>query len=151
MTVYLVGAGPGDPGLLTVRGAEVLARADVVLYDRLSVASLLDLAPAAARRIAVGKTPRGPSTPQDEINRLLVDHGRSGATVVRLKGGDPFVFARGGEEAAVLRAAGVPFEVVPGVTSAIAVPAYGGVPGTHRGLATAFTGVTGPEDPGAAT
>ncbi|MGD9798235.1 MAG: uroporphyrinogen-III C-methyltransferase [Acidimicrobiia bacterium] len=151
MTVYLVGAGPGDPGLLTVRGAEVLARADVVLYDRLSVASLLDLAPAAARRIAVGKTPRGPSTPQDEINRLLVDHGRSGATVVRLKGGDPFVFARGGEEAAVLRAAGVPFEVVPGVTSAIAVPAYGGVPVTHRGLATSFTVVTGHEDPWAAT
>jgi uroporphyrinogen III methyltransferase/synthase len=151
VTVYLVGAGPGDPGLLTVRGAEVLARADVVLYDRLSVASLLDLAPADALRVAVGKTPRGPSTPQEEINRLLVEHGRAGSTVVRLKGGDPFVFARGGEEAAALREAGIAFEVVPGVTSAIAVPAYGGVPVTQRGMATSFTVVTGHEDPWAAT
>jgi uroporphyrinogen III methyltransferase/synthase len=151
VTVYLVGAGPGDPGLLTRRGAQLLARADVVLYDRLSVASLLELAPPGAERIAVGKTPRGPSTPQEEINRLLVEHGRAGRTVVRLKGGDPFVFARGGEEAAALVEAGVPFEVVPGVTSAIAVPAYGGVPVTHRGLATSFTVVTGHEDPWSAT
>lgn len=151
MTVFLVGAGPGDPGLLTVRGADVLGRADVVIYDRLSIASLLDLVPAGAIRVGVGKTPRGPSTPQDEINRLLVEHGRSGATVVRLKGGDPFVFARGGEEAAALVEAGVPFEVVPGVTSAIAVPAYAGVPLTSRGTSTSFTVVTGHEDPWAAT
>jgi uroporphyrinogen III methyltransferase/synthase len=151
VTVYLVGAGPGDPGLLTVRGAELLRRADVVVYDRLSVASLLDLAPPAAERIPVGKTPRGPSTPQDDINALLVAHGRAGRTVVRLKGGDPFVFARGGEEAAALAAAGVAFEVVPGITSAIAAPAYAGVPLTQRGYATSFTVVTGHEDPWAAT
>ena len=151
MTVYLVGAGPGDPGLLTVRGAEVLARADVVVYDRLSVASLLDLAPAGAERISVGKTPRAPSTPQEEINRLLVEHGSAGREVVRLKGGDVFVFARGGEEASALQDAGVDFEIVPGITSAIAVPAYAGVPVTHRGLATSFTVVTGHEDPWAAT
>src|SRR5438270_8289895 len=102
MTVYLVGAGPGDPGLLTVRGAEVLRRADVVVYDRLSVASLLDLAPASAERISVGKAPRHPSMAQEAINALLVERGRSGAEVVRLKGGDPFVFARGGEEAQAL-------------------------------------------------
>ncbi len=151
MTVYLVGAGPGDPGLLTVRAAEVLARADVVIYDRLSIAALLDLAPASATRISVGKTPRGPSTPQDEINRLLVEHGRTAEVVVRLKGGDVFVFARGGEEAAALADAGVEFEVVPGITSAIAVPAYAGIPVTHRGLSTSFTVVTGHEDPWAAT
>ena len=151
MTVYLVGAGPGDPGLLTLRGAEVLARADVVIYDRLSVSTLLDLAPAAAERISVGKTPRGPSTPQDEINGLLVEHGRRHETVVRLKGGDPFVFARGGEEALALSAAGVPFEIVPGITSAIAAPAYAGVPVTHRGMSTSFTVVTGHEDPWSAT
>jgi uroporphyrinogen III methyltransferase/synthase len=146
MTVFLVGAGPGDPGLLTVRGAEVLRRADVVVYDRLSVASLLDLAPEGAERIPVGKAPgRGPS--QDEINALLVDKGRSGATVVRLKGGDPFVFARGGEEAAALAGAGIPFEVVPGITSAIAAPAYAGIPVTLRYSSTSFTVVTGHEDP----
>src|SRR5207237_4480547 len=108
VTVYLVGAGPGDPGLLTVRGAEVLARADVVVYDRLSVASLLDLAPPAAQRISVGKAPGHPSMPQDEINALLVDRGRAGQEVVRLKGGDPFVFAGGGEVAKALLDAGVP-------------------------------------------
>jgi uroporphyrinogen III methyltransferase/synthase len=152
VTVYLVGAGPGDPGLLTVRGKEVLERADVVVYDRLSVASLLELAPPAAERISVGKTPRGPSTDQADINALLVERGSvPGSTVVRLKGGDPFVFARGGEEAQALADAGVPFEVVPGITSAIAVPAYAGVPVTHRGLSTSFTVVTGHEDPWAAT
>ena len=149
--MYLVGAGPGDPGLLTVRGAELLARADVVVYDRLSVTSLLDLAPASAERISVGKTPRGPSTPQEEINALLVERGKAGLEVVRLKGGDPFVFARGGEEAAALADAGIPFEIVPGITSAIAVPAYAGVPVTHRGMSTSFTVVTGHEDPWAAT
>jgi uroporphyrinogen III methyltransferase/synthase len=151
MTVYLVGAGPGDPGLLTLRGAEVLRRADVVIYDRLSIAALLDLAPPHAERISVGKTPRGPSTPQEEINRLLVEHGRAGREVVRLKGGDVFVFARGGEEAAALQAEGIPFEIVPGITSAIAVPAYAGVPVTHRGMSTSFTVVTGHEDPWAST
>jgi uroporphyrinogen III methyltransferase/synthase len=151
VTVHLVGAGPGDPGLLTVRGAEVLRRADVVVHDRLSGSSLLDLAPAGAERIGVGKTPRGPTTPQDEINRLLVEKGRAGLTVVRLKGGDPFVFGRGGEEAAALAAAGVPFEVVPGITSAVAVPAYAGVPVTHRGLSTSFTVVTGHEAPWASS
>ena len=151
MTVYLVGAGPGDPGLITVRGAEVLGRADVVVYDRLSVATLLDLAPATAERISVGKTPRGPSTSQEEINALLVERGKSGQEVVRLKGGDPFVFARGGEEVRALLDAGVPFEIVPGITSAIAAPAYAGVPVTHRGMSTSFTVVTGHEDPWAAT
>jgi uroporphyrinogen III methyltransferase / synthase len=145
MTVYLVGGGPGDPGLITVRGAEVLARADVVVYDRLSVATLLDLAPPAAERISVGKAPGRASLPQAEINALLVERGKAGEEVVRLKGGDPFVFARGGEEAAALRAAGVPFEIVPGITSAVAVPAYAGMPVTHRGLASTFTIVTGQE------
>ncbi|MBL8779251.1 MAG: uroporphyrinogen-III C-methyltransferase [Acidimicrobiales bacterium] len=147
MTVYLVGAGPGDPGLLTVRAAEVLAAADVVIYDRLSLDGLLALAPAGAERISVAKVPGGLSTPQDEINALLVERGRAGQAVVRLKGGDPFVFARGGEEAAALLAAEVPFEVVPGVTSAIAVPAYAGIPVTLRHSSTSFTVVTGHEDP----
>jgi uroporphyrin-III C-methyltransferase len=147
VTVYLVGAGPGDPGLLTVKGAKVLGRADVVVYDRLSVASLLDLAPPDAERISVGKAPGHPSVLQSAINALLVERGRNGATVVRLKGGDPFVFARGGEEAEALRAAGVPFEVVPGITSAIGVPAYAGIPVTMRHSATAFTVVTGHEEP----
>ena len=146
MTVYLVGAGPGDPGLLTVRGAAVLGRADVVVYDRLSVESLLDLAPAAAERISVGKAPGHASRSQAEINALLVERGRSGATVVRLKGGDPFVFARGGEEAAALIEARVPFEVVPGISSAVAVPAYAGIPLTLRHSSTSFTVVTGHED-----
>lgn len=147
MTVYLVGAGPGDPGLLTVRGAEVLAAADVVVHDRLSAASLLDLAPADAERINVGKSPRGPSVPQDDINALLVDHGRAGRHVVRLKGGDPFVFARGAEEAAALADAGIDYEVVPGITSAIAAPAYAGIPVTMRYSSTSVTIVTGHEDP----
>ena len=147
MTVYLVGAGPGDPDLLTLRGAEVLARADVVVYDRLSVASLLDLAPATAERISVGKQPAGPRTSQEDINALLVARGQAGQQVVRLKGGDPFVFARGGEEAAALAAADVAFEVVPGITSAVAVPAYAGIPVTMRYSSTSFTVVTGHEDP----
>ena len=142
MTVYLVGAGPGDPGLLTVRGAEVLARADVVLHDRLAEASLLDLAPAGAERIDVGKRPGGP-VDQEAINALLVARGAAGLEVVRLKGGDPFVFGRGGEEALALLEAGVAFEVVPGVSAAVAAPAYAGVPLTHRGLSTSFTVLTG--------
>jgi uroporphyrinogen III methyltransferase/synthase len=142
VTVYLVGAGPGDPGLLTVRAAEVLAAADVVVHDRLAEAGLLDLAPAAARRFDVGKAPGGPIR-QDRINDLLVSLAAEHTTVVRLKGGDPFVFGRGGEEAQALADAGVEFEVVPGITSAVAVAAYAGVPVTHRGLATSFTVVTG--------
>jgi uroporphyrinogen III methyltransferase/synthase len=147
MTVYLVGAGPGDPGLLTVRGAEVLSRAEVVVHDRLSARELLELAPAGAELVDVGKTPGGRSVPQDDINRLLVEHGRAGRTVVRLKGGDPFVFARGAEEAAALAAAGVAYEVVPGVSSAVAVPAYAGIPVTLRYSSTSLTVVTGHEDP----
>jgi uroporphyrinogen III methyltransferase/synthase len=142
VTVYLVGAGPGDPGLLTVRGAEVLSRADVVVHDRLAEPSLLELAPPKAERVDVGKAPGGPVR-QDGINELLIDRGRAGLTVVRLKGGDPFVFGRGGEEALALASAGVPFEVIPGITSAVAAPAYAGVPVTHRGLSTSFTIVTG--------
>ncbi|HEX2700967.1 MAG TPA: uroporphyrinogen-III C-methyltransferase [Acidimicrobiales bacterium] len=147
MTVYLVGAGPGDPGLLTVRGAEVLGRADVVLHDRLASASLLDLAPATAERIDVGKRPGGP-VDQEAINALLVAHGAAGRAVVRLKGGDPYVFGRGGEEALALLDAGVAFEVVPGVSAAVAAPAYAGVPLTHRGLSTSFTVLTGHREHG---
>jgi uroporphyrinogen III methyltransferase/synthase len=147
MTVYLVGAGPGDPGLITVRGAEILGRADLVVYDRLVHPSLVDLAPADAERVYVGKAPGRVEIDQDAINTLLVERGRTGVTVVRLKGGDPFVLGRGGEEAEALVIAHVPFEVVPGITSAIAAPAYAGVPVTHRGRATHFTVVTGHEDP----
>ncbi len=149
MTVHLVGAGPGDPGLLTVRAAEVLAQADVVVFDRLSVASLLDLAPAGAERINVGKQPGAHTRSQDEITALLIERGKAGQQVVRLKGGDPFVFARGGEEAAALLDAGLEVEVVPGITSALAVPAYAGIPVTLRHSSTSFTVVTGHEDPAA--
>jgi uroporphyrinogen III methyltransferase/synthase len=149
MTVHLVGAGPGDPGLLTVRALDVLRRADLVVYDRLSQESLLDLAPPGAERIDVGKAPGHVRLSQEDINALLVERGRRGEAVVRLKGGDPFVFARGGEEAAALAAAGVPFEVVPGITSAIAVPAYAGIPVTLRHSSTSVTIVTGHEDPAA--
>jgi uroporphyrinogen III methyltransferase/synthase len=147
VTVYLVGAGPGDPGLLTVRGSEVLARAEVVVHDRLSQSSLLDLAPSHAERIDVGKRPGGP-VDQQAINRLLVERGAAGQEVVRLKGGDPFVFGRGGEEALALLEAGVPFEVVPGVSAAVAVAAYAGVPVTHRGLSTSVTILTGHREHG---
>ncbi len=149
MTVHLVGAGPGDPGLLTLRGAEVLGRAEVVVHDRLSAAALLDLAPSTAERIDVGKAPGRARLTQEGINDLLVARGRLGQRVVRLKGGDPFVFARGGEEAAALEAAGVAYEVVPGITSAIAAPAYAGIPVTRRFSSTAFTVITGHEDPSA--
>ncbi|MPZ48685.1 MAG: uroporphyrinogen-III C-methyltransferase [Dehalococcoidia bacterium] len=144
--VSLVGAGPGDPGLLTVAGRDRLAEADVVLYDRLANPALLDHAPATAELIFAGKSPEHKAYSQEEINGLLIQHGKAGKRVVRLKGGDPFVFGRGGEEALALVAAGVPFEVVPGVTSAIAAPAYAGVPVTHRGLASSFAVVTGHED-----
>jgi uroporphyrinogen III methyltransferase/synthase len=147
VTVSLVGAGPGDPGLLTVRGAELLRVAEVVVHDRLASRAVLDLAPADARRVSVGKAPGRAEMAQDDINALLVEQGRAGRRVVRLKGGDPFVFGRGGEEAEALAAAGVPFEIVPGITSAIAAPAYAGIPVTHRGVSTHFTVVTGHEDP----
>jgi uroporphyrinogen III methyltransferase/synthase len=147
MTVYLVGAGPGDPGLMTVRGAELLQSAEVVVHDRLASQAVLDLAPPGARRISVGKAPGRAEMSQDDINALLVEEGRAGRRVVRLKGGDPFVFGRGGEEAEALAGAGVAFEVVPGITSAIAAPAYAGIPVTHRGVSTHFTVVTGHEDP----
>ncbi len=147
MTVYLVGAGPGDPGLLTVRGAELLRRADVVVYDRLASPALLALAPAGAELIAAGKSPGDVDLTQEQTNQVLVDKGATAECVVRLKGGDPFVFGRGGEEAEALAAAGIPFEVVPGITSAIGAAAYAGIPVTHRGLSTHFTVVTGHEDP----
>ncbi|HET9002935.1 MAG TPA: uroporphyrinogen-III C-methyltransferase, partial [Gemmatimonadaceae bacterium] len=148
--VYLVGAGPGDPGLLTVRGRELLADCDAVVFDALANPALLPAPDAEGRpeRHDVGK--RGGSAAsarQDEINALLVALGRSGKRVVRLKGGDPLVFGRGSEEAEALRAAGVAFEIVPGVTAGIAAPAYAGIPVTHRGVATSVTFVTGHEDP----
>ena len=133
--------------MLTLRGAEALAMADVVVYDRLSVGALLELAPPDAERISVAKSAGKAVMPQDDINALLVEKAKEGLTVVRLKGGDPFVFARGGEEAAALAAAGLHYEVVPGVTSAIAVPAYAGIPVTLRHSSTSFTVITGHEDP----
>jgi uroporphyrin-III C-methyltransferase len=140
--VYLVGAGPGDPRLLTLRGAEVLQQADVVVHDRLAPAALLDLAPRAAERVDAGKAPGRARLAQAELNRLLVERGKQGRRVVRLKGGDPFVFGRGGEEALALAEAGVPFEIVPGVSSAVAAPAYAGIPVTHRGVAASFAVVS---------
>lgn len=147
MTVFLVGAGPGDPGLLTVRAVALIAAADVVLYDRLIPPEALDHARADAQLVYVGKQGGGPQMPQGEIDRLLVEHGRSGRRVVRLKGGDPLVFGRGGEEALVLREAGVEFEIVPGVTAGVAAPAYAGIPVTHRELASGVAFITGHEDP----
>jgi len=147
VSVALVGAGPGDPELLTLRAARLLAQAEVVIHDRLIPHEVLDLAPPTAQRIDVGKRPGHAPVPQTEINRLLVEHGRAGRRVVRLKGGDPFVFGRGGEEAAALAAAGVAFEVVPGVSSATAAPAVAGIPLTLRNRSLAFTVVTGHEDP----
>ncbi|HSA58507.1 MAG TPA: uroporphyrinogen-III C-methyltransferase, partial [bacterium] len=143
--VYLVGAGPGDPGLITVKAVACLQKADVVVYDYLANPKFLDLAPPKARRVYVGKKGSSHSKKQDEINALLVAEARRGRTVVRLKGGDPFVFGRGGEEAEALAGAGIPFEVVPGVTSAIAVPAYAGIPVTHRNFGSAVAIVSGHE------
>jgi uroporphyrinogen III methyltransferase/synthase len=141
--VILVGAGPGDPKLITVRGAEALAAADVVVFDRLVSPELLALARDDTERVYVGKEPGRSATPQEEISALLVAHARRGHMVVRLKGGDPFVFGRGGEEALACARAGIPFEVVPGVSSAVAAPAFAGIPVTHRGIAQSFAVVTG--------
>jgi uroporphyrinogen III methyltransferase / synthase len=145
--IYLVGSGPGDPGLFTVKGLRCMEEADAVVYDRLAPESLLKHARAGAELIYVGKRPGEPSLSQEEINALLVELGRAGKTVVRLKGGDPYIFGRGGEEALALIEAGLPFEVVPGVTSGTAAPAYAGIPLTHRGLSASVAFVTGQEDP----
>ncbi len=147
MTAYLVGAGPGDPGLLTARALELIAAADVILHDRLIPGEALAGARPGAEVIDVGKVGGGEQVPQEETTRLLVEHARAGRTVVRLKGGDPFVFGRGGEEAQALRAAGCEYEIVPGVTAGVAAPAYAGIPVTQRGLASAVAFVTGHEDP----
>ncbi|HKX63617.1 MAG TPA: uroporphyrinogen-III C-methyltransferase [Verrucomicrobiae bacterium] len=146
-TVFLVGAGPGDAGLLTLRGADLLSRADVVVYDALINPALLQLVPKTAETIFGGKRSNQHAIPQDELNQLLVAKARDGKNVVRLKGGDPYVFGRGGEEAEQLQAAGIPFEVVPGVSSVVAGPNYAGIPLTHRDHCSSFTVITGHEDP----
>jgi uroporphyrinogen III methyltransferase/synthase len=145
--VILVGAGPGDPGLMTVRALEAIAGADVILYDKLIPATALDGARPDALKLDVGKVGGGEQVPQEETQRLLTRHAQEGKLVVRVKGGDPFVFGRGGEEAQVCREHGIPFEVVPGVTAGIAGPAYAGIPVTQRGMAAAVAFVTGHEDP----
>ena len=145
--VYLVGAGPGDPGLMTVRSLELIVAADVIVHDRLIPREALEAASSNAELIYVGKEPGAASVPQEGIEELLIDRARKGRIVVRLKGGDPFVFGRGGEEAEALAEAGIPFEVVPGVTAGVAAPAYAGIPVTHRDDASAVAFVTGHEDP----
>lgn len=146
--VYLVGAGPGDPKLITVRGAELLARADVIINDRLANPRLLKLARPDAEIVYVGKASRDHTVPQDQIIEAIIEYARQGKTVVRLKGGDPFVFGRGGEEAAALAEAGIAFEIVPGISSSIAAPAYAGIPVTHRSLSASLGIITGHEAPG---
>lgn len=145
--VYLVGAGPGDPKLITVKGAECIAKAEVLVYDRLASRRLLTLASPECEMIYVGKSPDRHTLRQEEINEVLVKKGLEGKIVTRLKGGDPFVFGRGGEEAEALLNAGIPYEIVPGVTSAISVPAYAGIPVTHRDLTSSFAVITGHEKP----
>lgn len=140
---YLVGAGPGDPGLITVRGLACLRRADAVLYDRLVHPALLDEAPVQTERIFCGKAPGEAAMAQEEIQELMVELVRAGLVVVRLKGGDPYVFGRGGEEGAAVTAAGLPWQVVPGVSSAVAVPALAGIPLTYRGVASSFAVIAG--------
>ena len=140
--VVLVGAGPGDPDLITVKGAKALAEADVIVYDRLAAPALLEIAPASAERIYVGKQPGGHAMTQPEIDAVLVERALIGRTVVRLKGGDPFVFGRGGEELLACAEAGIPCEVIPGITSAVAAPSAAGIPVTHRGIARSFAVVT---------
>lgn len=145
--VYIVGAGPGHPELLTLRAARLLGEADAVVYDRLICLETLALCAPGCRRISAGKAAGNHTMTQEEINRLLIDLALEGLIVVRLKGGDPFIFGRGGEEALALKEAEVPFEIVPGVTSAAAAPAFAGIPVTHRGLSSSVTIVTAHEDP----
>jgi uroporphyrinogen III methyltransferase/synthase len=145
--VYLVGAGPGHPELITLRGIRCLEKAQVVVYDHLAGVNFLSYVPKAAERIYVGKEASRHTLTQDGINKLLVQKARQGLTVVRLKGGDPFVFGRGGEECEVLHRAGIPFEVVPGVTAGISAPAFAGIPVTHRNVASSMALITGHEDP----
>ena len=147
VNVYLVGAGPGDPGLITVKGKECIQKADVIIYDYLASPALLKYARESAELIYVGKKGGDHTLSQDQINALIVEKAKTGVTVTRLKGGDPFIFGRGGEEAEVLFKAGLSFEMVPGVTSAIAAPAYAGIPLTHRKLTSTLAFVTGHEDP----
>jgi len=144
-TVHLVGAGPGDPGLITVRGQRILESADVVVYDRLVAPELLESAKPEAKRLSAGKAPGGRGPTQAQINAQIIEHARAGRSVCRLKGGDPFVFGRGAEEIADVAAAGIPWDVVPGVTSAVAAPATAGIPLTHRDWASTATLVTGHE------
>lgn len=148
--VYLVGAGPGDPDLITVKALRLIRAADVVIYDRLIPHAVLDETRPDAELIDAGKAPSKHRLKQDDINTLLVEKATAGRMVVRLKGGDPFVFGRGSEEALVCQSASIPFEVVPGVTSPIAVPAYAGIPVTHRGITSTFTVLAGHEAPGGA-
>jgi uroporphyrinogen III methyltransferase/synthase len=145
--VYLVGAGPGDPGLLTLRALEVLREADVVIYDRLITEEILRLIPKRIKKVYVGKRLGKHTWPQDRINELMIEEAKKGKKVVRLKGGDPFLLGRGGEEAQAVARAGVTFEIVPGVTSALAAPAYAGIPLTHRDYASSVAIATGHEDP----
>src|SRR5262245_27247971 len=145
--VYLVGAGPGDPGLITTRALELIVAADVIVHDRLIPRDALAAARPDAELLYVGKEPGDASVPQEGIEELLIERARQGKLVVRLKGGDPFVFGRGGEEAEALAAADIPFEVVPGVTAGIAAPSYAGIPVTHRDDASAVAFVTGHENP----
>lgn len=141
--VYLVGAGPGDPDLITVKGSNILKEADVVVYDRLANPRLLSLTKKDSEHIYVGKRPGKPSVSQRQINHILVTRAREGKRVVRLKGGDPFIFGRGGEECEALKSEAIPYEIVPGISSALAAPAYAGIPLTHRKMARSFTVVTG--------
>jgi uroporphyrinogen III methyltransferase/synthase len=145
--VYLVGAGPGDPGLMTARALELIGSADAIYYDRLIPPGALDGAPDDAELVYVGKAPGKPSVPQEEIGERLIEAARAGKSVVRLKGGDPFVFGRGGEEGEALREAGIEFELVPGITAGVAATAYAGIPVTHRDDASAVAFITGHEDP----
>lgn len=141
--VYLIGAGPGDPDLITVKGSKLLGVADIIVYDRLANPELLSFTSDQSEHLYVGKKPGQPSVSQDQINRILINNALEGKIVARLKGGDPFVFGRGGEECEALRSNNIPFEVVPGISSALSAPAYAGIPVTHRNVARSFTVVTG--------